>query len=132
MYYVFGELHYLFYDLSLLYFSLLIFTIGSVLLVNPILSRESASFVFCVLLLQLLFLFSSDISVRFSSSALMKPPFFFTPFSFPAQTLLSLFSPFLYPSVPILEFPFLPFYYKFKSFCFISIIWLFLSFYFIY
>ena len=82
MYYVFGELHYLFYDLSLLYFSLLIFTIGSVLLVNPILSRESASFVFCVLLLQLLFLFSSDISVRFSSSALMKPPFF---------SLLSLF-----------------------------------------
>ena len=57
-------------------------------------------FYFSVLLLQLLFLFSSDISVGFSSSVLRKPPVSFTPFSFPSLTLLSLSSPLLHHFFP--------------------------------
>ena len=58
-------------------------------------------FYFFKLLVQLLFWFSSNISVRLSSSALMKPPFSYTHFSFRSLTLLSL-SPFLHPSFPYL------------------------------
>ena len=93
----------MFYDLSLLYFVSLDSLIGSVLIVTPILSSEFASLIFSVLLLQLKFLFSSDIYFRFSCSGLMMPLVSFTPFSFPSLTLLSLSSPFmLHPFFPTL------------------------------
>ena len=65
---------------------------------SHIIQRICFIFNFCVCCYSSLFLFSSDFSVRFSSSAFMKPPFLFTPFSFPFLTLLSFSSPFLHTS----------------------------------
>ena len=76
-------------------------------------------FYFFKLLVQLLFWFSSNISVRLSSSALMKPPFSYTHFSFPSLTLLSL-SPFLHPSFPYLTSLFWLSITKSKTFALLS------------
>ena len=76
-------------------------------------------FYFFKLLVQLLFWFSSNISVRLSSSALMKPPFSYTHFSFRSLTLLSL-SPFLHPSFPYLTSLFWLSITKSKTFALLS------------
>ena len=111
---------YFFYGLSFLYFApldnLLLVQSYLLLLYYP---ENVFLFFFFKLLVQLLLWFSSNISVRLSSSALMKPPFSYTHFSFPSLTLLSL-SPFLHPSFPYLTSLFWLSITKSKTFALLS------------